>query len=199
VVTNVPKHHLVNVAYLGFIALVSVLMALFVVIIGSSFLKILNKSLRISPKAIIRRKAVIRLTIPVLVTFPPMFITKSVLLVWSAAANGTVPIIVFTLLELIPSFVLLNYILPIGKPLDSNLKDSNSSGRPTPANSKSTDLTEGAGSKGVAGKSKGTKRESSAATVSSSVQVVTNSSETTVVSNYTVDADSNANFPSKNE
>jgi len=50
-----------------------------------------------------------------MVTYPIMFLIRCALLIWAGLQNGAaVPLIVFTLLEIIPSGVLAYYILPPG-------------------------------------------------------------------------------------
>lgn len=96
----------VNVAYLIFIACVSVVVALMYVLVGTFFLRELRNSQH--------RSRAITMTVAVTCTFVPMFIVKSALLLWAAVAGGVVPTLAFSLLELIPGFVLLFFIRPWG-------------------------------------------------------------------------------------
>ena len=100
----------VNHAYLWFIVVISVLFIIAVLALGAYFLTLVSKSK--SHKRNLQRQTVIQLSMLVVLTFPPMFLVKTALLLWAGLANGVVPLIVFSLLELFPSFgANLTYLL----------------------------------------------------------------------------------------
>ena len=111
-------------------------MAIAVVAIGIMFIRLMNENAGggLGVPMSNQRSAVLKLTIPVVATFPPMFIVKSALILWSGLTNATINVLLFCLLEVIPSLgallfsgiswshflvlcgsivVLLNYVYPI--------------------------------------------------------------------------------------
>jgi len=108
----IPKtrHLLVNYSYLWFIVVISIIFIVAVVALGAYFLFLVGKSN--SQRRNQQRQVVLQLTIIVLCSFPPMFLIKTALLLWAGLSNGVVPLIVFSLLEILPSYVLLYYIYP---------------------------------------------------------------------------------------
>jgi len=93
-----------NLAYLIFIGIIVLILAIVYMLLGFFFIRQIGKT---SKKGLI-----MQMTLMVTGTFVPMFIIKSALILWSATTNGVVPLIVFSLLEILPAAVLLYYILP---------------------------------------------------------------------------------------
>jgi len=52
------------------------------------------------------------MTLMITFTFALMFIIRSCLILWSASTLAQVPLILFAILEIIPTFVLLFYVCP---------------------------------------------------------------------------------------
>lgn len=95
---NASSRHMINVAYLVFIAILSVLFALAYLAIGSYLMR---SPLVRSSKF---RKRLFRMTALITATFASMSIARSLLMLLSALIDIPVPIIVFSLLEVIPAF-----------------------------------------------------------------------------------------------
>jgi len=102
--SSAGNHYTTNLAYLIFNGIVVLILAIVYLVVGVMFIRQLGKT---SKKGLI-----VQMTYLVTGTFVPMFIVKSALILWSAISNGVVPLIVFSLLEIIPGCVLLYYILP---------------------------------------------------------------------------------------
>jgi hypothetical protein len=113
-------HATINQAYLGFIVVASMIVIVGYLVMGIVFLKRSSW-----------HPAVKRATASVLLTFAPMFFIKSVLVIWSAATGGVVPVLAFAVLELIPVIVLLYYILPWGScvRIEKNSRMTDSTGK----------------------------------------------------------------------
>jgi hypothetical protein len=101
------ERRVVNVVYLVFVALLSILTALAYMVMGALFLRQMA-----GRHAVTKRLDVVLMTVVLLVTFAAFFVIRSCLLLWSALTAGVLPLLVFALLELVPSFALLYYMLP---------------------------------------------------------------------------------------
>jgi hypothetical protein len=99
----------VNFAYVVFLGVLSLLMAILVFALASYLLYLIgfapqHKSLR----------RLRNMTLFILISFPPMFAIRTGLLIFAALGGSVViPLMVFTFLEVFPSVVLLYYIIPI--------------------------------------------------------------------------------------
>jgi len=105
-----------NVAYLIFLATLSIAMAIAYVTLGLLFLK----QLFAASVSAGRRKNFIRMTIVVLVSCVSLFVLRSALILWTALSDNVLPLIVFSILEIIPTSILLYYILPPHSLLQTN-------------------------------------------------------------------------------
>jgi len=103
--TKVANRFFVNLAYNAFIAFVSVCLAIVFLVLGVT----LVRQMKIAKK---RGKVILRMSLAITVSYPPMFMIRSALLLWSGITGGVVPIIVFSLLEIVPSAVMVYYIMP---------------------------------------------------------------------------------------
>jgi len=100
-------HQTVNLAYLYFLGALSALMAIAVLVIASLLLRILMSDTSKNPAV----RELSTMTWLIVLTFPLMFLVRTALLI-AASFFVSVPVMVFTLLELFPSAVLLYYIFP---------------------------------------------------------------------------------------
>lgn len=99
-----PRYSM-SLAYIFFQAIVVLLLAIAYLGLGIYFLQQVGNSSK--------RAEILRMTLIVLFVYVSAFLVKCALLLWSALANGVVPMIVFALLEFFPSAVLIYYIYPI--------------------------------------------------------------------------------------
>jgi hypothetical protein len=102
---KVANRFFVNLAYNAFIAFVSVALAVVFLALGVTLIR----QMKIAKK---RGKVILRMSLAITVSYPPMFMIRSALLLWAGISGGIVPIIVFSLLEIIPSAVMVYYIMP---------------------------------------------------------------------------------------
>jgi hypothetical protein len=117
--TSRPKHHIVNVAYLLFMSILSTVITIIYIVVGTKFLKELRR------EKIMQRKDLIIMTSLILTSFSILFIIRSIVILWSAVTNAVLPVIVYVLLEFLPSLVMLYYINPIYKTKNIRHNSSN--------------------------------------------------------------------------
>lgn len=130
----------VNLAYLIFIAILAMIMAVIYMVVGLYFIiKYISKSKNHCFQMGL-------MTGIIMSTFVSMFLVRSSLMLYAAltARSYPVPILVFSLLEILPSLALLYYILPPERLRDIESAGSTSGARLTTKSSK-TSSTESPG------------------------------------------------------
>jgi len=148
------SHRQVNLAYLIFLAALSSIMAIGVIIAAAMLLRLIGSGNKKSK----RLQNLVRMTILILATFPIMFVVRTLLLIIAAADSSIViPLIVFSLLEVIPTSVLLYYIFPVGP--DGSASSGSTAGT-TQTKGKSTVATGSGTSTTIAMSSNSTKSSS---------------------------------------
>jgi len=98
----------VNLAYVVFLAILAVLSALMISVLGLVFIRRVNS---MTDKH--KRRSVLILTAAVLVVFIVCFLVRCVLTLWAAVVDSMLPLAVIALLELLPATALIVYLVPL--------------------------------------------------------------------------------------